>query len=114
METKNIFQKKPSASNSWQRSASTQTAPSPEQSVEFSLYAPQARSVSVAGSFNRWSQVNFSLTKNIQGAWKGQIRLKPGRYQYRFFVDGKWMDDPRAKETVSNEFGTQNAIIIVK
>ncbi|PIQ91052.1 MAG: glycoside hydrolase, partial [Candidatus Omnitrophica bacterium CG11_big_fil_rev_8_21_14_0_20_41_12] len=46
--------------------------------------------------------------------WKGSIRLRPGRYQYRFFVDGKWVDDPNAKQIVQNEFGTKNTLLEVK
>jgi 1,4-alpha-glucan branching enzyme len=102
------------ASNPWEKFQSTQTAQAQEKQVEFSLFAPQAKSVSVGGTFNRWNPVASSLKKDFQGNWKGSIPLKPGRYQYRFFVDGKWADDPKAKQTVPNEFGTKNAILEVK
>ena len=103
-----------SASNPWGGSQGAQATLSQEKPVEFSLSAPQAKSVSVAGTFNRWNPGAFSLKKDFQGNWRGSIPLKSGRYQYRFFVDGKWADDPKAKETVPNEFGTKNAILEVK
>jgi 1,4-alpha-glucan branching enzyme len=118
MEEKKAFPQRgnPSspASNPWEKSQSTQTVQPQVKQVEFSLFAPQAKSVSVAGTFNRWNPVAFSLKKDLQGNWKGSIPLKPGRYQYRFFVDGKWADDPKAKQTAPNEFGTKNAIVEVK
>ena len=98
----------------WKKPGPAQAAVGQEQPVEFSLYSPQARSVSVAGTFNRWDPIAFGLKKDIQGTWRGSIRLKSGRYQYRFFVDGKWADDPKAKQTVPNEFGTKNAVLEVK
>lgn len=98
----------------WERSQGTQTAQPQERQIDISLFAPQAKNVSVAGTFNRWNPVAFGLKKDFQGNWKGSVQLKPGRYEYRFFVDGKWADDPRAKETVPNEFGTKNAVLQVR
>lgn len=118
MEEKKISPQagKPSspASKPWEKFQGTQTAPPQEKQVEFSLFVPQAKSVGVAGTFNRWNPVAFSLQKDLQGNWRGSIPLKPGRYQYRFYVDGKWADDPKAKQTVPNEFETKNAILEVK
>ena len=85
-----------------------------EKRVEFKLFAPQAGSVSVAGTFNQWNTNTFKLAKGYEGTWNGSIRLRPGRYQYRFFVDGKWVDDPNAKQTIQNEFGTKNTLLEVK
>jgi len=99
---------------SGKRPASVRKNPSSEQLVTFSLYAPQAHSVAVAGSFNNWTPGAFSLKKDFSGTWTGAIRLKPGTYQYRFFVDKQWADDPNAKKTAGNEFGTKNAVLEVR
>ena len=34
-----------------------------------------------------------------------------GRHEYRFVVDGKWMDDHKAREFVPNPQGGQNAVL---
>ena len=39
--------------------------------------------------------------------------LPPGTYEYRLVVDGQWMPDPLAKETVPNPFGGRNSILRV-
>jgi len=35
-------------------------------------------------------------------------------YEYRILVDGEWMSDPHAVETVPNPFGGLNSILRVK
>jgi hypothetical protein len=40
--------------------------------------------------------------------------LFPGRYEYKFLVDGRWQIDPAGKQMCWNCFGTQNNVIEVK
>ena len=47
------------------------------------------------------------------GLWQTTLALKPGRYQYKFVVDGEWMADPEAKQNVFNVHGTLNSVIEV-
>ena len=72
---------------------------------------PGARSVSVAGSFNGWKPAPMS--RDLDGTWKAMLNLKPGRYEYRFVVDGRWLSDNNARESVPNEFGSTNSVLIV-
>ena len=82
--------------------------------VEFNLHAPQAKKVSLAGNFNNWNTRDLSAKKDSRGNWKAKVALKPGRYEYKFFVDGSWFSDPRCTACVSNAFGSQNCVIEVK
>ena len=47
------------------------------------------------------------------GKWAKELALRPGRYEYRFVVDGEWVDDPAATELIPNLFGTANAVLVV-
>ena len=98
----------------WDVKTRTAAKTQKESSVDFGFSAPQARNVSVAGTFNNWNTNALKLTRDFRGNWSGSWNLKPGRYEYRFFVDGNWADDPKAKTTVQNEFGSKNAILDVK
>lgn len=89
-------------------------ASSKEVPVEFSLSELKAKKVSVAGTFNNWDVNTLKLKKSVSGGWNVSVNLKPGRYEYRFFVDGEWMNDPKLKETVVNPFGTSNSILRVE
>lgn len=84
------------------------------KAAEFKLYAPQAKRVSLAGSFNDWDTAALSAKKDAKGNWAVKINLKPGRYEYKFFVDGSWLTDSRCTSCVSNAFGTQNCVMEVK
>ncbi len=84
-----------------------------DRDVNFELNAPQADKVSVAGSFNNWKTDSFFLKKGKDGLWKGQFRLKTGRYEYRFLVDGRW-ENKSGVEYASNSFGSTNCVLEVK
>jgi 1,4-alpha-glucan branching enzyme len=84
-----------------------------EKPVEFSLDQPQARSVAVAGTFNDWEGNRTPLRPNAEGTWRATVWLPAGRYEYRFVVDGQWISDPCARESVQNTFGSTNSVLVV-
>jgi hypothetical protein len=79
---------------------------------EFSVQAPQAHSVAVAGTFNGWNPSASPMHRETGGAWRATIALAPGRHEYRFVIDGHWFSDPAA-QTVPNEFGETNSVVVV-
>ena len=81
--------------------------------IEFALKAPGAHSVTVAGSFNNWEPARSPLQKGKGGIWRKTLLLSPGRYLYRFVVDGEWRSDPNAKQSAANEYGGINSVVEV-
>lgn len=83
--------------------------------LQFSLYAPQARSVALIGDFNGWGSTDgVKLAPSANGMWSVTVPLPAGRYQYAFLVDGqRWVTDPRAEQHVNDGFGRQNAVITI-
>jgi Glycogen recognition site of AMP-activated protein kinase len=81
--------------------------------VEFFLKAPSAKSVKLAADFTDWEKCPLDMMQNEDGVWFSFIPLEPGRYAYRFIVDGQWCDDPRSAWRVPNPFGTENALRVV-
>ena len=82
--------------------------------TEFSLSAPQAQSVFIAGDFNQWNPSSHPLKMDAQGVWRISLILNPGQYEYRFLVDGEWQNHPNCISSVENPFGTSNSLKIVK
>jgi Glycogen recognition site of AMP-activated protein kinase len=81
--------------------------------VRLTFYSPQARTVSVAGDFNKW-KTNADEMKNSDGMWSVNLKLKPGVYSYSFIVDGKsWVPDPGADTYEDDGFGSRNAVLRV-
>lgn len=85
----------------------------PERILTFSLYAPHAGCVSLAGDFNAWNPDVHPLEKASDGLWERVVSLPPGRYEYKFVVDGQWHDDPRCDAYTPNPFGGQNCVVIL-
>ena len=82
--------------------------------TEFKLYAPGAKKVTLAGSFNKWDPGKLIAKKDTKGNWIVKAGLKPGKHEYKFIVDGSWINDPRCTSCVSNSFGSHNCVVEVK
>jgi 1,4-alpha-glucan branching enzyme len=63
--------------------------------------------------FNNWQPEAKSLHPSEGGKWWKETVMKPGVYEYCFVVDGQWLPDPSAKETVPNPFGGKNSVLKV-
>jgi hypothetical protein len=82
--------------------------------VRFELVAPQARSVSVAGSFNGWQVGAIPLARVADGLWATTVALPVGEHRYEFVIDGtRWVPDPTAHAQVDDGFGGRNSVIVV-
>lgn len=81
--------------------------------IAFQLSAPSASSVLLAADFTQWEKAPIALTRLADGTWQVAVALIPGRYAYRFIVDGQWQDDPGCSQWEANSFGSTNAVIEV-
>ena len=79
----------------------------------FEFIDKAAHLVCVAGSFNDWKPEAKTLHGDGSGKWWKETPLKPGVYEYCFVVDGKWIPDPSARESVANPFGGKNSVLKV-
>jgi len=86
---------------------------SSKKRVAFSLSAPTARSVLLAGSFTQWELGAIELKRLKSGVWKTTVSLEPGRHSYRYIVDGAWHDDPGCPVRVKNPFGSEDCLVEV-
>jgi 1,4-alpha-glucan branching enzyme len=84
------------------------------KTAEFKLNAPHAKMVNIAGSFNNWNPKKLSAKKDAKGNWTVKINLKPGKYEYKFLVDGNWINDPNCRAYSPNPFGSSNSVIEVR
>lgn len=81
--------------------------------VTFKFNDPEAEAVQLAGDFNNWNKKGFSLKRLDNGLWQKTIMLPPGKYEYKFWVDGQWLTDPSNRHVCPNCFGTFNSILNV-
>ena len=81
--------------------------------IKFEFSAPEAKEVFLAGNFNQWIPHANPMKKDKIGTWKATLALEPGKYEYRFVVDGNWENDPSCSSWVDNEFGGRNCVRVV-
>jgi 1,4-alpha-glucan branching enzyme len=81
--------------------------------IQFSLTADTATSVSLVGEFNNWNPDADPMQKDENERWIKIKMLPPGKIEYKFWVDGEWVQDPENLRTCPNCFGTQNSIVKV-
>jgi 1,4-alpha-glucan branching enzyme len=80
-----------------------------QKGVLFSLSVAGAKVVSVVGSFSEWEPVALS-DEDRNGIWTTEIPLAPGRYEYAFIIDGRWLgQDPSADEYIRS-FGEYSSV----
>lgn len=76
----------------------------------FTLTAPEATCVQLAGDFTQWEQDPVTLTRDVGGEWRTMVKLPPGEHRYRFRVDGQWQDDPDCTVRVANPYGSEDMV----
>ncbi len=83
--------------------------------VTLNVVLPQAKTVAVLGTFNKWGEKPIMLKKAGKGLFIVTLKLKPGIYQYVYQVNGrKIISDPHARMFTDDGFGQVNAILIVR
>lgn len=77
----------------------------------FTYFAPDAQQVHVVGDFNSWTTNKDSvLQKGEDGTWEKRVYLVPGRYRYKFIIDGLYYEDPENPEKEPNPFGNSDSV----
>ena len=84
-----------------------------EQEIILTYFAPLAREVKVASNFNGWRPDATPLKNTGAGEWVVRLMLRSGQYEYRFVVDGRWIEDPQASPRMANPYGGFNSVLLV-
>lgn len=85
-----------------------------DDGIRFALHAPGATRVELAGDFNNWSPEATTLVhEDDNGSFGITLPLEPGRYRYRYVIDGNWTQDPHNTYVESNPYGELNSIVEV-
>lgn len=71
------------------------------------------KEVVLTGSFNSWNESAFKM-RRMGNTWTFKLHLGPGKYLYKFIVDGNWLTDPNNKLWEENEYGGSNSVLWVE
>ena len=83
--------------------------------VTFSIEAKEANTACVIGDFNNWNPAEGEMAKLKNGTFKVLFDLpKDETYEYKYVVDGEFVNDPEADGYVFNDFaGAENSVVTV-
>ena len=79
--------------------------------VKFSFESTAAREVFLLGDFNNWDPKAHPMRQDENGKWNRTVMLPPGKYEYKFLADGRWLLDPCNGQCCPNCFGTDNSVL---
>ncbi len=86
----------------------------PHVVLRFKPDAPIQKAVA-AGDFNGWDQGKTPLLDpDGDGTYEARLQVSPGRYAYKFVVDGRWIPDPSNRLRSEDGFGGENTILVVE
>jgi len=83
--------------------------------VRFVFERADARTVSLAGSFNRWSASSHPLVRQSERVWAVVVPLPRGEHTFMYVVNGtEWVSPPLAEDYVNDGFGARNGVVVVR
>jgi chromosome partitioning protein len=82
------------------------------EGVTFTIEAPGAAHVQLAGDFNAWTPEGSEM-EAVGLVWKKTLKLAPGRYRYRYVIDGEWYSDPNNAAFEPSAFGGVDSVLVV-
>ncbi len=76
--------------------------------------AGNAGTITVVGDFNGWDIIATPMKPLKNGEYSAVIELEQNKtYGFRYYIDGEWYNEPEADGQESNEFGSENSLVIV-
>ncbi|WCT10511.1 hypothetical protein [Mucilaginibacter jinjuensis] len=72
-----------------------------------------AHTVRFMSDYTNWNEQGYTM-EHRGDEWIISMRLKPGKYLYKFLVDGNWILDPGNKQWEQNQFGTGNSVLWIE
>ena len=80
--------------------------------VRFILAATgKPRKAYVAGDFTGWEPLAMRKRSGVFGI---TVSMPPGRYHYKFILDGCWVKDPDNNRCEVSDIGTINSLVVVE
>jgi len=93
-------------------STTASTAEDIKYAARFTMTAPDAKLVEVAGDFSQWEPL--PMVRDEHGGWNRTFYLAPGAYQYKLKVGESWMIDSTNPKTADDGKGVVNSLIEVE
>ena len=72
-----------------------------------------ADAIHLVGDFNEWNHSSHPFQRGREGLWTITLDLEVGRcYQFRYRLNGEWINDSQADAFVGNPHGSDNSLVV--
>ena len=68
------------------------------------------KNVFISGSFDNWKEKHPLTYNQTMGKWACTLKLKKGKYLYKYIIDGNWEINPNELSERGNDGITNNVI----
>lgn len=83
--------------------------------IKFLHDRPDIDDMRITGCWTDWDRKGLPMYKGEDGVWFTYLAFTPGTYEYKFYMDGKWVADPDTPEKrVSDGKGGYMTRFVVK
>jgi 1,4-alpha-glucan branching enzyme len=65
----------------------------------------------LVGDFNQWNEKSHPLRRTETENYELELEIPPGKYRFKYLVDGVWWNDPDAEEYAPNPWGSEDSVI---
>lgn len=72
----------------------------------------RAGDIFLSGTFNEWSTLSTPMVR-VDSGWIADVKLLPGKHQYKFIIDGQWVHDLSNKQQEEDGYDGYNSVYYV-
>ncbi|MBL0926526.1 MAG: hypothetical protein IBJ11_02595 [Phycisphaerales bacterium] len=85
-----------------------------EKDAEFRLFAPDARTVEILGSFTGWHDQPVAMRPHGDGWWSARLELLPGDHEFQYLIDRTvWLADYAAGGVRLSRLGSWVSLLTI-
>lgn len=70
--------------------------------------------VYLVGDFNKWDEHSLPMQKRQNQGFELVLEIPPGKYTFKYLIDGVWWNDPDADDYTNNFWGSEDSVIMVR
>jgi 1,4-alpha-glucan branching enzyme len=79
--------------------------------VRFVWPGKNVDTIYLVGDFNQWNEKSHPLRRTEARDFELELEIPPGKYRFKYLVDGVWWNDPDAEEYAPNPWGSEDSVI---
>jgi len=82
--------------------------------IKFVWPGDEAGAIFLVGDFNQWNESSHKMRRTDARGFELEMEIPPGKYRFKYLVDGVWWNDPEAEEYAPNPWGSEDSVIRIE